>query len=239
MTNKKILLLCISIVLVLSLFGCSKTDNDPIAENDSDSQSLASSTYTSDTQDKNSEASSADVNPTEEVTHILSDDTAEDPQENGGDTTDSNVQNAPQHTEKPCTITVGETDYTASVGDVVTYKFTLKTPEKIENVQAILSYDSATLMLQESNATSMFPVLGSSCVYNSGLSNTIKFNASNISGYDFTDEDVLVTVSFKVLRGGSTSINTAIEFMDEKGGEAYIDNFNIIGNITLKETLSV
>lgn len=140
-------------------------------------------------------------------------------------------------TKSTCIVTVGGKDYTVKVGDTVTYSYYLTTPKPIENVQASLTYDGYKLKVQSTDGSKMFPVLGTSAIFNTELSNTIKFNASNISGYDFTTRAQLITVDFKVIGKGNTSVATAIEIMDEKGGNPYVSNFKISGDVTCEEVL--
>ena len=51
-------------------------------------------------------------------------------------------------------------------------------------------------------------------------------------------EAMFPTKEFDVAKEGYTSIATAIEFMDELGGNAYINNYKILGDITCQETIS-
>ncbi len=228
MTNKRILLLSFSFILILVLFGCNQPDINNATNDEPASEIITTEPYTSETEMDSTASSSAVMeNPIE----TFEEDTTQSPvSEDNKEASDTN--------KKPCTITVGDKDYTTYIGDTVTYTFYLKTQKKIENVQASLTYDSTVLELNETTAVEMFPVLGTSCVYNCSLTDTIKFNASNLSGYDFTSEEVLISVSFKVLKSGYTSVNTAIEYMDEKGGDSYIDKYMIVGDITLREALS-
>ncbi|MBQ9743156.1 MAG: hypothetical protein IJV88_05750 [Ruminococcus sp.] len=149
-----------------------------------------------------------------------------------------NVNGAPgSSSAKRCTITVGDTGYPKDVGDTVTYTYLLKTPKSIENVQAVLTYDGSMLKLKEAEATDTFPVLGYSTVYNTAISNTIKFNASAISGFDFTKESALITLEFEVIGTGGCSIATAVEIMDEVGGAEYVTDYVFDSRVTHTETL--
>lgn len=229
--NKRLtaLLLSVLMILTLSLTACSGKTSDPDPTEDSTTATTVADTTVTTVA---TEAETTVPTTAEATTEAQSDDVNGGPVDNDGGNSGSDI------TKVPCVITVGDKDYTVNTGDVVTYAMTLTTPKAIENVQATLSYDGMTLKLMEASSKSMFPVLGDSCVYNTGLSNKLKFNASMVSGYDFTDGGQLVTVSFKVLKGGNTTIATALEVMDAKGGEAYVDNYTIIGDITLSETLA-
>lgn len=133
-----------------------------------------------------------------------------------------------------CTVTVGSKGYTAELGETFTYVCKLKTPKKIEDIQATLTYDSAMLELIDVK----FPVMGDTPIYNTNLYNEIKFNAINLRGFDFTKENDLVTVEFKVIKKGGTAIATAIEVMSEVGtGNAYVNNYIFAEGVAVKETI--
>lgn len=133
-----------------------------------------------------------------------------------------------------CTVTVGSKGYTAELGETFTYVCKLKTPKKIEDIQATLTYDSTMLELIDVK----FPVMGDAPIYNTNLYNEIKFNAINLRGFDFTKENDLVTVEFKVIKKGGTAIATAIEVMSEVGtGNAYVNNYVFAEGVAVKETI--
>ena len=133
-----------------------------------------------------------------------------------------------------CTVTVGSKGYTAELGETFTYVCKLKTPKKIEDIQATLTYDSTMLELIDVK----FPVMGDTPIYNTNLYNEIKFNAINLRGFDFTKENDLVTVEFKVIKKGGTAIATAIEVMSEVGtGNAYVNNYVFAEGVAVKETI--
>ncbi|MDD6252114.1 MAG: cohesin domain-containing protein [Oscillospiraceae bacterium] len=133
-----------------------------------------------------------------------------------------------------CTVTVGSKGYTVELGETFTYVCKLKTPKKIEDIQATLTYDSTMLELIDVE----FPVMGDAPIYNTNLYNEIKFNAINLRGFDFTKENDLVTVEFKVIKKGGTAIATAIEVMSEVGtGNAYVNNYVFAGGVEVKEII--
>lgn len=112
------------------------------------------------------------------------------------------------------TSNVGDTvsyDYSADSTQVtVTYK--LQSNILIENIQAVASYDSSVLKLASSNTTkSISPVFygttGAGYVANLKLNNMIKFNATNIDGYDFTKGATVFTAVFDIVGTGSTAVD--------------------------------
>lgn len=167
---------------------------------------------------------------------------------NSGNSSDS-AQNKPV----TCIITVDGKDHKVNLDDTLTYTCYVKTPKKIENVQASLNYPGTTLELLDTvlvadqedpskispeELQKVFPVLKSSVIYNAFNHNIIKFNASNISGMDFTKGDYLIKLRFKVISGINGAVSTKIEFMDEVGGKPYVDDFKISEQVEFKEELT-
>ena len=154
-----------------------------------------------------------------------------------------------------CIITLENGNYTAEVGDIITYNYYLKTPKKIENVQAIMNYSGRSLKILNQaiiadpekdlpenlydDVEKAFPVLGDSVVYNGSNQNLLKFNATSVSGYDFTKGEYLITVEFEVISEISGYISTSIEMMDEIGGTPYVDNYTFADNVIHEESLTV
>ncbi len=157
-----------------------------------------------------------------------------------------------------CVITVDGKDHKVQLEDTLTYTFYLKTPKKIENVQATLNYPGTTLELLDTvlvtdleevsdkgtleklqkEQEEVFPVLKTSVIYNAFNHNIIKFNATNISGFDFTKGDYLIKLRFKVISGINGAVSAKIEYMDEVGGNPYVDNFKISKDVEIKEELT-
>lgn len=257
MKNKRLLSVLISslMCLLLVLSGCSsKQAGNPSSTSDEVTPSVAPVSGETDTSNTESETQpTAEV--TETVTRPDSGDSNQGAHQNSGSVSNSNTSGGnrkpqtntssgavadagPSDTAKHCTITVGSKGYVKDVGDTITYTFYLTTPKKIEDVQAALTYDSRMLRLKTSEAQDFFPVMGSSVIYNTAIKDTVKFNAVNISGFDFTQRGALITAEFEVLRNGGTSISTAIEIMSEKGGNYYVDSFIISDAITCEEILT-
>ncbi len=176
---------------------------------------------------------------------------------NSGNNTNGNSASA-ENKPVTCVITVDNKDHKVELGDTLTYTYYLKTPKKIENVQATVNYPGTTLKLLDtvlvtdfeeiSDSTTLdklnkelkgvFPVLGTSAIYNAYNHNIIKFNASNISGMDFTKGDYLIKLRFEVISGINGAVSTNVEFMDEVGGNPYVDNFKFTKDVEFKEELT-
>ncbi len=152
-------------------------------------------------------------------------------QPSGGDS----GSGGPVSSKERLTVTAGTNGYAFDVGSTITYTFDMQTPKAIEDVQAMVSYDSAYLKLKSTDANKMFPVLGTSTIYNANIQNAVKFNAVNIQGFDFTSKSTLITLQFEIIASGSTAVNTAVEVMTEKGGAPYVENYVKSEGVTFEE----
>lgn len=222
--KRKLWIICLCFILVsLSVLTACKGTEGTTPDEATVTTTEATQNVTSDTQ-----ADTTSIETTAETTEATTETEEDTPVARPADR---------DETPKYATINVGGSDHTVKVGDRVIYTCYLKTPKAIENIQASLTYDDTILWFRHTSDTEMFPNLGS-VIYNANITGKVLFNASNVSGYDFTGNNTLIRLEFDVAKEGYTSIATAIEFMDEKGGNSYIDNFNIIGDITITETLS-
>lgn len=235
-------LLCVMILTLCVFTGCKGSEGATPDEASTNTQVTETTTETTQTE--------AETTATEAVTTEAKEENKPQPEktkpaqneqtvrpDDGGNSVSGKPADRVE-SDKTATITVGGKDYTVNVGDRVVYTCYLKTPKAIENIQATLTYDDSVLWLRQGKAKEMFPNL-SGTIYNANITGTVLFNATEpMEGYDFTGKGVLVTLNFDVAKEGKTEIATAIEFMDELGGNSYVDNFSIVGNITITETLS-
>ena len=136
-------------------------------------------------------------------------------------------------------IVVGGEEYTAKVGDTITYTATLKTPKAIENIQATTKYDATKLALVDATVAERFPNMTG--VVANAAEGAIYFNASEISaGFDFTGGATLVTLQFEVLDASYSEITTTIEEMVEFFGIDYITGGEIVADgVAVTENLEV
>lgn len=119
-------------------------------------------------------------------------------------------------------------------GDTITVSYNLKVPEKLDDGQFTVMYDSSKLELSPTynTASSMFPVV-KDAQYNLGAgAATIKFNFSSTGGkYDFTNGGTLINLVFT--RKSADTVGTAYvyliaEQLDSKD-TIYIDNSEVRG----------
>ena len=121
------------------------------------------------------------------------------------------------------------------VGDELTYTVNLKTPNKIEDVQAYITYDADMLKVVEATTPNM---LGA--IINTGEAGTIYFNATEVNnGMDFTADAALIEVKFEVLTKSESAIEITIEEMTERNGGSYFtDSEQVNADVVVTETLT-
>lgn len=90
-----------------------------------------------------------------------------------------------------------------AVGDTVTCVYKLTSPEKLENYQAEISYDTKYLSVKSAYLDGPAESGG---LLNYNLKGKVKFNGSNITkGYNYTKEDNFVVVNYEIKASGSTT----------------------------------
>lgn len=216
MNRRKILAvaLCLTAVCAVILGGCNKSGSTP---------------------------DEAQTSPAEARTSAVATNTAPAATEAENTFTQAVIATEAQPMQNPeeqiCTVNVDGKAYTATVGDTVNYVFNLKTPEALEDFQATTNYDSGMLELIKTDLTKMFPVAGEVVICNTEMPNTVKFNAVNLSGMDFTKGGTFISLEFKVLDSGSVAIGTTLEYMDSVKSEPYVSDYKIVGDIEYSEEI--
>lgn len=241
MKNKYTLTLCICTVMLCGILlgGCSSKSTT--------TSSIDEATTTT-VQTEPEAASTTETHNTPEESETPSQTESTDNTQNSNDkrpdstetNKDENPTNSNSDSTATCTISLADgTEITAKKGDIITYTYYLKTPKEVECVQATLNYTPNFLKLLEDDTKTMLPVISSGAIINYDNSGVIKYNAINLSGYNFKTEAKLITVRFEVMFSGSAAITNAIEFMDEKGGAAYVDNYKFEDDVKHRETLTL
>lgn len=109
-----------------------------------------------------------------------------------------------------------------AVGDTVTCVYKLTSPEKLENYQAEISYNTKYLSVKSAYLDGPADSGG---LLNYNLNGKIKFNGSNISkGYNYTKEDNFVVVNYEIKAAGSTTPSFNWEVATGVSGKAYVTN---------------
>lgn len=114
-----------------------------------------------------------------------------------------------------------------SVGDTVTCKLSIKTPDFIENFQGEIVYD--TKYLECTKAKFVGNAKGGSILNYKTKPGLIKFNGSSgVEGYDFTGGAVMMEITYTVKAGGSTTPSDiwsiARRLTEDGSGINYINN---------------
>ncbi len=148
-------------------------------------------------------------------------------------------------------VNFGTDSVSAKVGDTLTYSVYLSADKLFEDIQSILSYNSDKLSLKkvtsaDSGITDLQAEAYKYCpnifdvVYNSEHQGAVAVNASDIYGYDFTDEKVLLTLDFEVMAGGETAFEFTVQEMTSTDGTAYFAYSNKVSDgANIKETVEV
>ncbi len=164
-----------------------------------------------------------------------------EPQITEGIEFDYNV--APADLENPpvpqAQICVDDIIYRANVGDVLVYTVKLSAQELFENIQGSVYFDSEVLEITD--ISGHFPTMPnldkSTAVFNPVYADGVsRFNASNIQGIDFCDEQILLNLGFLVKKAGYSEIDTKFEFMTIMGGE---DHYFFKGEPVRTEGISI
>lgn len=126
-------------------------------------------------------------------------------------------------------LTLNGNSFSVPVKSTVTYTLSLKTPELIENGQFTLSYPREVLAVKNAKLPNIESYMLN---YTDNVKNKVKFNFSNINGYDFTDEKTLITIEFEVRSSGVGEISLTKELMYN------LSDVNIIDECTFTESLT-
>lgn len=131
---------------------------------------------------------------------------------NNNNSSGNNISSSSNKTSKPSSNTHKPvTDSNActldgnkfAVGDTVTCVYKLTSPEKLENYQAEISYDTKYLSVKSAYLDGPAESGG---LLNYNLKGKVKFNGSNITkGYNYTKEDNFVVVNYEIKASGSTT----------------------------------
>ncbi len=156
------------------------------------------------------------------------------------DNNDNNNNEIPANADKTKYCTINGKNYL--VGDTIVCKYKLTTPNKLENFEGRINYDSKYLKVTD--AILEGPAKSGTNMLNYRNAGRINFNGINISrGFDYRNEDKFMTVKFRVLAPGETtfSLNWKVACELGKSNHNYIakdgtpaDGFKTTVNYTRK-----
>lgn len=124
------------------------------------------------------------------------------------------------------TVNFGGGKVVAGCGDTLTYTVSLSADKWFEDVQTILSYNEEKLSLVKvaadntAESEKACPNI-SDVIYNSEHPGVVALNASDVAGYDFTDEKVYLTLDFKVTGTGETYLEFTAQEMTAVDSSVY------------------
>ncbi len=121
-------------------------------------------------------------------------------------------------------------------GDTVTCVYKLTTPEKLENYQATISYDTKYLSVKSAYLADKAALGG---ILNYKLDGEIKFNGSSISnGYDYTKGGDFVVVNYEIKSKGKTTTTFDLEVATGFSGKFYAKNDKPSNGLKLTKSYS-
>lgn len=235
------LLLCVLMLCTIVLVGCNKKENASSSSTPDEASSVATilnETEVSSSAEPITEPVTSTEAEAKETTKpketILS-----DKADNGNSDNNSDAGPVDSQEQKPmtCTVTVADKDYTYKLGEKFTYTCYLKTPCAIEDIQAQVLYSGNQLKLVSTDAEQIFPVMSDYAVFNLDNPGIIKYNATRYKGIGFDTEEVLVSLTFEVIFGGTASVTNSIEVMTGTDETLYADNFTLHDEIKIRETI--
>lgn len=181
---------------------------------------------------ENSEADEQKQNSNSESDKSSSNsDTKKDDSDNAGESSKGNNN---KKFNSSSSLSIGGKSF--SVGDTITCVYDLTAPEKLENYQANILYDSKYL---EATDAVLEGSAASGSIINYKLDGEIKFNGSYpFKGYDYTNGGKFLTVTYKVKAAGSTS--TEFEWVVATGvsSKAYVSDGKATGGMKIEASYS-
>jgi len=111
----------------------------------------------------------------------------------------------------------------ARVGDKLSYSVYLTADKAFEDIQSVLSFDDEKLSLVDVNNPCPNLIEAVVGVEHTGIA---AVNATDFSGFDFTEEKLLLTFDFLVLKGGETSLEFTVQEMTATDGTSYFTYSN-------------
>lgn len=121
------------------------------------------------------------------------------------------------------------------VGDVVTCTYNLQNAkERLLNFQGYIKYDGTYLKVLSAKLEG---AASSGGLLNYNLNQEVRFNGSNLNGYNYTREKAFVSVEYQVLKTGSTTPKIYWEVITGLTDKKYCDDKgNLINGIKVTPT---
>ena len=110
-------------------------------------------------------------------------------------------------------------EITANKDSKFTYNVYLKADEIFEDIQAVINFDPAKLSLTGTTAETCCPALVDTS-FNTNINGLVAVNSSNLAGYDFKGEKLLLTLEFTAVGTGDAYLDFIVQDMTILGGES-------------------
>ena len=184
----------------------SDTSSNGNANNQNNESSSSQKTNNSSSSANSSSGGNNSNNPASSNSNSGNNNNNNNSNSSGNNSSSSSKTNTPSsNTHKPVTdsnaCTLDGNKF--AVGDTVTCVYKLTSPEKLENYQAEISYDTKYLSVKSAYLDGPAESGG---LLNYNLKGKVKFNGSNITkGYNYTKEDNFVVVNYEIKASGSTT----------------------------------
>lgn len=120
-----------------------------------------------------------------------------------------------------------------SVGDEITCVYSVTCPDCFINYQATLNYDSSVL---KATGAKMQGEASSGSVVNYKLDGKVKFNGISLAGYDYTEGDKFMYVTYEVIGSGSTSPEISWEIVTDEKNNPMVVNGDIKSSFKISES---
>ncbi len=133
------------------------------------------------------------------------------------------------------TLSIGNKKF--NVGDTVVCTYNLQNAsEKLLNYQGFIKYDGSYLKVKNAKLEGS---ASSGGLLNADLNQEIRFNGSNLNGYNYTKSKPFVTVEYEVLKAGKTAPKINWEVITGLSEKKYCDNNGgLINGITVSANYS-
>ena len=109
-------------------------------------------------------------------------------------------------------------EITAAKGSKFTYNVYLKADEIFEDIQTVINFDSSKLSLTATSAEACCPALVDTS-FNTDIKGLVAVNSSNLAGYDFKEEKLLLSLEFTAIGTGDAYLDFFVQDMNVMGGE--------------------
>lgn len=134
-------------------------------------------------------------------------------------------------------VTCGGKTYEAAIGEEVVYTARLTVPGRTEEVSGFITYDTNVLTLVDESYVECLPNMNDA-ILNTYTKGEVYFNSFSAYGYNFEDNQVLITLRFTVTGTGDCEIKSELTSLCGPNNEKYVyDGIITDDNVYFSESL--